>query len=105
MSRKFYQTLPPHTLSATSTAARVKLTQPNAQLEITARVVNLGDKPVYLLFGGPDVEAETTTGIAIPASTTVPELLNLPQNYTHLSYICAGSDTTTVQVTLGRLGK
>jgi hypothetical protein len=106
MSRSnFYPVQPPSNLSVSSTSARLKLSDNFPQLDITARLVNTGSKIVYVAFGDAEVTASDTTGIAILSGAIPPELLNIPENTTHMAYATASGDTGTLQITLGRMGK
>lgn len=101
----FYPVQPPQNLSASATSATTKLTATNPQLDIVVRVVNSGDKNVYLNFGEDgDVTSSSTSGMIV-LSKALPEYINLPENRHYLAYACASGETTTLQIVLGRMGK
>jgi hypothetical protein len=100
----YYPTTTPKNLSATAASQSVQLCGINPQTEISLRVVNTGSKPVFLKFGKSDADAASSTTGMVVMNGAPAEVFNWPEGYTHLAYVCAGTDTTTLQVVLGRGG-
>lgn len=101
----FYQVRPSHNnISVTSASANIQLSEAAPQLDTTYRVVNSGTKIAYMAAGtGSDTAATAANGVAILPGAPA-EYFNLPEGLDRLAFICGGSDTTTISVTLGRGG-
>lgn len=86
-------------ISVTDSAQTVEIRNTNS-LTIDVMLINRGDAECFILFGQSGMDdVETTTGVAILPGVMAVFDFSL---FTHVSVVCASSDSTSLQVVSGK---